>query len=61
MPARSIRPWWHFILRVVKDKVTMEKKLLPSDLYWLMRARLADVDGIDVDAQEDSGFPLFPL
>ncbi|THH16095.1 hypothetical protein EW146_g4473 [Bondarzewia mesenterica] len=54
MDQRSFRPWWNFILHLVRDKNKAGKKLLDLDYYWLLRARLACVDGIEVDAGEGS-------
>ena len=53
MDKRSFRTWWKVVLQLVRDKKNAGKKMLPSDYYWLVRARTSGLTRIEIDALED--------
>jgi hypothetical protein len=55
MGMKETRAWWGFILQMVRDKKRVTGILKESDLYWLMRARVAEASLVDLNLYAGDG------
>lgn len=49
MGQTTSRSYWPFIVQLARDKEAIFQRLDVSDHYWLMRAKLAELEGINAE------------